>query len=139
MVHWGKENVILVKPDASFAGEIRSYREEMHSEKLACVDCGKSYGELKPRNFSFNAPYGACPECHGLGFLQVMDAKLVIPDDSLSIRNGAIPGWRRGPRHLIMYYNLILRKISEYLEIPDMLTTPFRDLPEKVRNYQSVY
>ncbi|MBQ7392926.1 MAG: excinuclease ABC subunit UvrA [Lentisphaeria bacterium] len=115
--------------------EDRSYREEMHSEKLACVDCGKSYGELKPRNFSFNAPYGACPECHGLGFLQVMDAKLVIPDDSLSIRNGAIPGWRRGPRHLIMYYNLLLRKIAEFLEEPDMLTTPFRDLPEKVRHY----
>ena len=115
--------------------EDHSYKEEMHSEKLACVDCGKSYGELKPRNFSFNAPYGACPECHGLGFLQVMDAKLVIPDDSLSIRNGAIPGWRRGPRHLIMYYNLVLRKISEFLNEPDMLTTPFRDLPEKVRNY----
>ena len=115
--------------------EDHSWKEEMHSEKLACVDCGKSYGELKPRNFSFNAPYGACPECHGLGFLQVMDAKLVIPDDSLSIRNGAIPGWRRGPRHLIMYYNLVLRKISEFLNEPDMLTTPFRDLPEKVRNY----
>lgn len=115
--------------------EDHSYREEMHSEKLACVDCGKSYGELKPRNFSFNAPYGACPECHGLGFLQVMDAKLVIPDDSLSIRNGAIPAWRRGARHLIMYYNMILRKIAEFLDEPEMLTTPFRDLPEKVRNY----
>ncbi len=112
-----------------------SYREETHSEKLACLDCGKSYGELKPRNFSFNSPYGACPECNGLGFLQVMNPELVIPDPDLSIRNGAIPGWRRGPRHLIMYYNMLLRKIAEYLNEPDMLTTPFGKLPEKVQHY----
>ena len=124
----GVMTVLVEEPD-------RSFREETHSEKLACPDCGKSYGELKPRNFSFNAPYGACPECNGLGFLQVMDPKLVIPDDSLSIRNGAIPGWRRGPRHLIMYYNMLLRKIAEFRNEPDMLTTPFRDLPEATRHY----
>ncbi len=108
--------------------------EEQHSEKLACLDCGESYGELKPRNFSFNAPYGACPECNGLGVLQVMDPALVIPDPSLSIKNGAIPAWRKGPRHLIMYYNLLLRKIAEQWNCPEMLTTPFKDLPEKIRN-----
>ena len=97
------------------------------------MDCGISFEELKPRSFSFNSPFGACPVCNGLGALQLMDPKLVIPDDSLSIRNGAIPGWRRGPRHLIMYYNLLLRKIAECWNCPDMLTTPFRDLPEKIR------
>ena len=124
----GVMTVLVEEPDHSF-------REETHSEKLACPDCGKSYGELKPRNFSFNAPYGACPECNGLGFLQVMDAKLVVPDDSLSIRSGAIPAWRRGPRHLIMYYNMLLRKIAEFRNEPDMLTTPFRDLPEATKQY----
>ena len=111
-----------------------TFTEEMHSEKLACLHCGISLGELKPRNFSFNSPFGACPVCNGLGVLQQMDPALVIPDDSLSIKNGAIPGWRRGPRHLIMYYNLLLRKIAECWNCPDMLTTPFRDLPEKIRH-----
>ncbi len=109
------------------------YLEEKHSEKLACLHCGVSFGELLPRNFSFNSPYGACPECNGLGVLQKMDPALVIPDDSLSIRNGAIPGWRRGPRHLIMYYNLLLRKLAEAYHYPEMLTTPFRELPERIR------
>ena len=109
--------------------------EKSFCEKLACIDCGISFGELLPRNFSFNSPYGACQCCNGLGIQLCMDPEKVIPDPSLSIRNGAIPGWRRGPRHLIMYYNLLLRKIAEFLEEPDMLTTPFRDLPEKVRHY----
>ncbi len=125
----GVITVLVENPDP--AGP--AYLEEQHSEKLACLACGVSYGELLPRNFSFNAPYGACPECNGLGILQVMDPALVIPDDSLSIKNGAIPGWRRGPRHLIIYYNLLLRKIAECWNCPDMLTRPFRELPESIR------
>ena len=62
-----------------------------------------------------------------------MDPAKVVPDPSLSIKNGAIPGWRRGPRHLIIYYNLLLRKLAEWLKEPDMLTMPFEKLPEKVR------
>lgn len=107
--------------------------EELISEHLACVECGVSFGQLLPRNFSFNSPYGACPECHGLGVKLVMDPKLVIPDDSLSIRGGAIPAWRRGPQHLIIYYNMILRKLAEWSEYPEMLTKPFRSLPDHIR------
>ncbi len=110
-----------------------TYSQEQYSEKFACVSCGISYGTLQPRNFSFNAPYGACPRCNGLGILQVMDPSLVIPDDTLSIKNGAIPGWRRGPKHLIMYYNLLLRKIAECWNCPDMLTRRFRELPENIK------
>ena len=110
------------------------FREEKFSENLACPDCGISCGELLPRNFSFNSPYGACPECNGLGIQQVMDPAKVVPDPSLSIRNGAIPGWRRGPRHLIIYYNLLLRKLAEWLKEPEMLTTAFERLPERVRH-----
>ncbi len=124
----GAVTVLISNPD----GE--GYLEEQHSENLACLDCGVSFGELAPRNFSFNSPFGACRECNGLGVLQVMDPHLVIPDDSLSIRNGAVPAWRRGPRHLIIYYNLLLRKIAECWDCPEMLTTPFRDLPEKIRH-----
>ncbi|MCQ2379523.1 MAG: hypothetical protein MJ025_01175, partial [Victivallaceae bacterium] len=104
------------------------------SEKFACPDCGLSFGELEPRSFSFNSPYGACPVCNGLGIEQYMDPLKVVPDTSKSIRNGAIPNWRRGPRHLIMYYNMLLRKLAEQLKMPDMLTTPFCRLPEDVRH-----
>ena len=107
--------------------------EEQISEHLACLDCGMSFGRLLPRNFSFNSPYGACKKCSGLGALMIMDPKLVVPDDTLSIRNGAIPGWRRGPRRLIIYYNMLLRKLAEHLQCPDMLTRPFKDLDPKVR------
>ena len=116
-------------------GENTEFDEEKFCEKLACPDCGVSYGELAPRNFSFNSPFGACPECNGLGVTQFMDPAKVIPDTSKSIANGAIPNWRKGPRHLIMYYNLLLRKISEHLSDPDMLTTPFERLPERTRNF----
>ena len=106
-------------------GEVR---EEKFCEHLACLDCGVSFGKLQPRNFSFNSPYGACPVCNGLGIQQYMDPEKVVPDRSKSIRNGAIPNWRRGPRHLIIYYNLLLRKLAEHLNQPDMLTTPFGKL-----------
>lgn len=125
----GVLTVLLEAPE----GETPEFSEEKFSENLACPDCGVSYGELLPRNFSFNAPYGACKTCNGLGVQQVMDPAKVVPDPSLSIKNGAIPGWRRGPRHLIIYYNLLLRKLAEWLNEPDMLTTPFERLPERVR------
>ena len=63
-----------------------------------------------------------------------MDPELVVPDPSLSLRNGAIPGWRRGPKRLIMYYNHLLRRISEHYDYPAMMRTPFKDLPEKLRD-----
>ena len=107
--------------------------EERFCEHLACLDCGVSFGKLQPRNFSFNSPYGACPVCNGLGIQQYMDPDKVVPDRSKSIRNGAIPNWRRGPRHLIIYYNLLLRKLAEHLKQPDMLTTPFEKLPAETQ------
>ena len=109
------------------------WMEEQISEHLACLDCDISFAQLQPRNFSFNSPYGACKKCSGLGALMVMDPELVVPDDSLSIRKGAIPGWRRGPRRLIIYYNMLLRKLSEHLDCPDMLTRPFNKLEPHVR------
>lgn len=125
----GKGNLILL-----IEGEQKGeFIESRHSEHLACPDCKISFGKLLPRNFSFNAPYGACPECNGLGVLQVMDPELVVPDRSLSINNGAIPAWRRGPRHLIIYYNMILRKLAEMYDCPDMLKRPFKDLPQDIQ------
>lgn len=115
-------------------GKPDSWSEEQVSEHLACLKCAMSFGQLATRNFSFNSPYGACTACHGLGTQLIMDPAMVIPDDSLSIRNGAIPGWRRGPRRLIIYYNMLLRKLAESYNCPDMLTMPFRDIPEKLKH-----
>ena len=129
----GTIHVLLEEPPDE-TGKPGGFAEEKFSENLACPDCGISCGELLPRNFSFNSPYGACTTCNGLGIQQVMDPAKVVPDPSLSIRNGAIPGWRRGPRHLIIYYNLLLRKLAEWLNEPDMLTTPFEKLSERTRH-----
>ncbi|MDD5698743.1 MAG: excinuclease ABC subunit UvrA [Victivallaceae bacterium] len=125
----GVMTVLLENPGANG----NPWLEEQISEHLACLDCNVSFAPLLPRNFSFNSPYGACPKCAGLGALLVMNPELVVPDDSLSIRNGAIPGWRRGPRRLIIYYNMLLRKLAEHLNCPDMLTRPFRELDAGAR------
>ena len=130
----GGGTLIVMIEDRDANSGTRKWKEERISEYLACTDCDISLGKLEPRNFSFNSPYGACPVCNGIGSLLVMDPKLVIPDDSLSIRKGAIPGWRRGPRRLILYYNHMLRCLAEHFHIPDMLETPFRDLTEAARN-----
>lgn len=128
----GNGELILLVENRDFEGKLR-WKEERISENLACVDCGISFGRMEPRHFSFNSPYGACPRCNGIGSLMVMKAELAINYD-LSIRKGAIPGWRRGPHRLILYYNHLLRCLAEHLQMPSMLTTKFRDLPEHVQN-----
>ena len=130
----GGGNLIVMIEDKSAAGAAKQWKEERISEYLACTDCDISLGKLEPRNFSFNSPYGACPTCNGIGSLLVMDPELAIPDDTLSIRKGAIPGWRRGPRRLILYYNHMLRCLAEHFKMPDMLEKPFKDLPENIRH-----
>ena len=129
----GAGNMIVLLENKEAASPEKKWTEERISEHLSCPDCEISFSKPEPRNFSFNSPYGACPVCNGLGTLMVMDPAAVIPDDTLSIRNGAIPGWRRGPRRLIIYYNHLLRCVAEHFGMPDMLTVPFRELPENVR------
>ena len=67
--------------------------EMLFSEHYACPYCGFTVGELEPRLFSFNAPFGACPECDGLGIKLAVDEDLVIPDRSLTLREGALVPW----------------------------------------------
>ncbi len=127
----GEGNIVVMMEEPSSTD---GWMEEQISEHLACTKCGISFSKPEPRNFSFNSPYGACPACHGLGTQLVMDASLVVPDDSISIKKGAIPGWRRGPRRLIIYYNHMLKSIAAHYNCPDMLELPFKKIPEKVRN-----
>ena len=119
--------VVLVEDPAKADG----WTEEMISEHLACLECGLSFGELQPRNFSFNSPYGACPTCNGLGARMVFLPEVVIPNPALSIKGGAIPLWRRGPRRVIILYNHYLRCLADHYGFS--LTTPWQELPENVR------
>ena len=83
--------------------------EEMtFSQNFACPDCGISIDEVQPRSFSFNNPFGACPDCYGLGYKMEFDEDLIIPDKSLSINQGAIVvlGWQSANdgKSLVMRY-----------------------------------
>ena len=103
------------------------------SSSYACPDCGISVEEIEPRSFSFNNPYGACPECVGLGYKMEFDIDLIIPDKSLSINQGAIvvPGWQ-SCNDGKSFANSILRALAEFYGFD--LDTPFEDYHEDVRD-----
>jgi excinuclease ABC subunit A len=101
----------------------------LFSEKLACVDCGLSYQEITPRLFSFNNPHGACPDCTGLGTRMYFDAELVIPNQELSLREGAIAPWEK---RLSGWFHLILDALAKAYSFD--IRTPFKELPEHVRD-----
>ncbi len=103
--------------------------ETLYSEKYACPDCGISMPALAPRVFSFNTPYGACPECNGLGSRMHFAVDLVVPDAGLSLREGAIAPWAN--RTSLYYYNL-LDALSTHYKFD--INTPYSKLPEKIRN-----
>ena len=105
-------------------------KERTFSEHLACHDCNLSFEELEPRSFSFNSPFGACPECTGIGTKLEVDEELIIPDDSISIYEGAIAPWSGGQSS--EYFLRLLEALSE--DIKFSLNTPWKRLPEKARN-----
>ncbi len=87
--------------------------EEMYSELFACIHCGISFPPPEPRLFSFNSPYGACPGCDGLGNCLKIDPELLIPDKSRSLKGGAVAGWNRGGKSLVIHYRRQLRFLAE--------------------------
>src|SRR6187401_3377950 len=103
--------------------------DQLFSRKLACVVCGISMSELTPRAFSFNSPHGACPECQGLGAVYDFDPVRLVPDESLSLQDGAIAPWAKGDKKLVKE---ALASLSKHFGID--LATPFRRLPKKVRD-----
>jgi excinuclease ABC subunit A len=107
--------------------------DELYSERFACPEHGTFLEELEPRVFSFNTPYGACAHCSGLGHLQQFDPDLVVPDESLSIAQGAIAPWTgaRSDGGKVFYWDR-LRAIAEYRNVD--LSIPWRDLPEAFRD-----
>jgi excinuclease ABC subunit A len=104
-------------------------REKTFSEKLACHDCSLSFEEMEPRSFSFNSPFGACPECTGIGTRLEVDEELIIPDDSISIEAGAIAPWSSGQSS--EYFMRLLEGLAG--DIKFSLRTPWKRLPAKAR------
>ncbi|HUP62895.1 MAG TPA: excinuclease ABC subunit UvrA [Thermoanaerobaculia bacterium] len=104
-------------------------REELMSQSYACPDCGISIGEITPRLFSFNSPYGACPRCSGLGVLLEIDERKIVPDPSKSIEEGAIALWKEGSEHWRLKQIHTLARHYKF-----KLATSWEKLPEKARN-----
>ncbi len=107
------------------------WREELASEHLACTECGISLGDLQPREFSFNSPYGACPQCHGLGVVQVIQPELLIPDPSRPLCGGAVPLLDQPPRRAARYHRQLLQSVAAHYGVDPM--TPWKDVPPDVR------
>ncbi|MEJ2520102.1 MAG: excinuclease ABC subunit UvrA [Desulfuromonadales bacterium] len=101
---------------------------QLFSEWHACVDCGISIPEMTPRMFSFNNPYGACPDCSGLGTRMYFDPDQVVPNPQLSLREGAIAPWstRTG-----FYYQQVLEALADFYDFD--IRTPFADLPDRIQ------
>src|SRR5262249_21478337 len=103
--------------------------DRLFSRRLACTFCGVSMPEMTPRAFSFTSPHGACPECQGLGAVYDFDPARLVPDESLSLADGAIAPWARGDKKLVRE---ALTSLSKFFGID--LTIPFRRLPKKLRD-----
>ncbi|MDT2756885.1 excinuclease ABC subunit UvrA [Enterococcus asini] len=108
--------------------DVIGQEEMLFSEHYSCPICGFTVGELEPRLFSFNAPFGACPECDGLGIKLEVDEDLVIPDATKTLAEGAIAPWNPISSQ---YYPELLRQACESFGID--MDTPFEDLPEEHR------
>lgn len=103
------------------------------SQNFACPDCDISIDEIEPRMFSFNNPFGACEECHGLGFTMKFDPEIIVPDTTLSIREGAIkaPGWAasgKSSSHTVRIFDALAEKYKFSLD------TPYKDLKPEIQH-----
>ena len=112
-----------------FVDSKESTKERTYSEHLACHDCELSFEELEPRSFSFNSPFGACPECSGIGTKLEVDEELIIPDDSISVNDGAIAPWSSGQTS--EYFLRLLQALSG--EVSFSLDTPWKKLSVKAK------
>jgi excinuclease ABC subunit A len=118
--------VVTVQKDTN------TWVDQTFSEKFACPDHPHvSLPELEPRIFSFNSPHGACAACHGLGTNSEFDPELIVPDQSLSLENGAIEAWRKGGKRMNIFYSRVLREFCRDFGIK--YSTPFKEIPKKIQ------
>ncbi|MBQ6036126.1 MAG: excinuclease ABC subunit UvrA [Lachnospiraceae bacterium] len=127
------ENVMELAEGLAVLDILPDHQERMFSENFACPDCGISIEEIEPRSFSFNNPFGACPDCFGLGYRMEFDEDLMIPDKSLSINQGCIVvnGWQSANQKG-SFTNAVLLALCEHYHFD--LDTPFADYPKKIRD-----
>ena len=117
-----------------YLGDENTAAEEITmSQNFACPDCGISIEELEPRSFSFNNPFGACPDCHGIGIKMEFSEELMIPDTSLSLKQGAIDfmGWQSSGDPSSFSGSLLTALAKHY---NFSLETPYCELPEDIRH-----
>lgn len=125
------ENILRLT-DGILVVDIADGEQKTYSQSFSCPDCGISISELEPRSFSFNNPYGACPECHGIGIRMEFSEDLIIPDWNLSIDEGAIAvtGWQSA-RDKGSFTRCLLEALAK--EYDFRLDIPYKDLSDKVR------
>jgi excinuclease ABC subunit A len=111
--------VVMASTDAG-------WEDHLFSEHYACIHCGLSIGDLAPRMFSFNSPYGACDTCGGLGTRMELDEQLIVPDATKSLADGAIEAWRRCGRRMTIRWGRALREFA--IDFGVRLSTPFEEL-----------
>jgi excinuclease ABC subunit A len=109
--------------------ETDPHRERMYSEHLACLYDDLSFDELEPRSFSFNSPWGACPDCTGLGTKMEVDPELIVSDPEKSLQEGAIAPWAGG--HVSDYFDRLIEALADTLGF--RLDTPWERLPAKAK------
>ncbi|HHT9107411.1 MAG TPA: excinuclease ABC subunit UvrA [Candidatus Wunengus sp. YC63] len=123
------EGVMLVSQEIVETGFKPVSTDHILSERYACPKCGRGYEELTPRMFSFNSPYGACPDCDGLGNTFDFDPELIVPDKHLSIKNGAIDAWQNWGSLTQTHYDNQTKLFSKTFSVS--LNTPFIKLPKE--------
>src|SRR5512142_1847521 len=133
----GKGTLIVADADKEQKvgpGDPEEYKkhDRFYSELNACHTCGLSFGELAPQNFSFNSPLGSCPDCQGLGTRAEMDPDLIVPDPSLTIREGAVEPWASGMERGEGWTFEFVEHLSRSLKID--LDTPWAKLPKRDRD-----
>ncbi len=125
------DGIAIVSRAEPEAAEPPQWQDEIFSERYACTRCGVSLPELAPRAFSFNSPYGACHRCGGLGTTLHFDPQLIVPDESVSLVDGAIAPWSVGKKRAAAAQLKLLASLCQALQVKPQ--TPFKDLPEDLR------
>jgi excinuclease ABC subunit A len=124
----GRADLPVSQGDQQVAPTKMTWTETLHSNKMCSPATGKSYDPPTPKHFSFNAPAGACPVCHGLGQKMIFDESLVVPDPEKSLEDGAVQPWRRAGKRMNIYYKAMLRSIAAHFNVS--LETPWKNLPD---------
>ena len=129
-LRWGEGVMFTLHQLPEAGAKSETWIETLHSNKMCSPTTGKSFDPPTPKHFSFNAPAGACPVCHGLGQKLVFDEALIVPDPESPL-DSAIAPWRRAGKRMNIYYKSMLRAVASHFSVD--MATPFKDLDKDVR------